>query len=118
MAIAALGLVTAASFHRRRAPWAYSVAQIVSTIGLLGFILGHWDLEVRYALGRSWLAVFLVVFAWESYFLGHRLVLVLPRMAGEESLQARAEVVWLLGRGLFIAPALVAGAAFAYRIWF
>jgi len=111
-------VVTAVSFYRRRAPWLYSAAQIFSTLGLLGFIAGHWNLDVRYALGRAWLAVFVAVLAWESFFLGQRLAMVLPRMSGEDALQARTEVVWLLGRALFIMPALVAGAAFAYRIWF
>ncbi len=118
MAIAALGLVTAVSFLRRGAPWLYSVAQIVSTLGLLGFVAGHWNLEVRYALGRAWLLVFLAVLGWESFFLGHRLATVFPRLTGTQELQARTEVVVLVARAAFIAPAMVAGAAFAYRIWF
>jgi len=118
LAIAALGVVTAVSFYRRRAPWLYSVAQLVSTLGLLGFIAGHWNLEVRYALGRAWLLVFLAVLGWESFFLGHRLATVIPRFAGSQELQARTEVVLLVARAAVIAPAMVAGAAFAYRIWF
>ena len=114
-----MGLLTAVSFVRRQAPWWYTVAQMLSTIGLLGFVAGHWNLDVRYSLGRMWLLVFVVVFGWELFFLGNRLVAVLPRTAGgEDALAARVEVVWLLARGLFIAPAIVAGAAFAYRIWF
>ena len=118
VAIAGLGVVTAVSLYRRRAPWLYSVAQIVSTIGLLGFIAGHWNLDVRFALGRAWLAVFLAVSGWESFFLGQRLTVIIPRLSGENPLHARTEVLVLLARGLFIAPALVAGALFAYRIWF
>ncbi len=113
-----MGLVTAVSFVRRQAPWWYTAAQSLSTLGLLGFVAGHWNLDVRYSLGRMWLLVFLGVFMWELFFLGQRLVAVLPRTAARDSLAARVEVVWLLGRGLFIAPAIVAGAAFAYRIWF
>ena len=116
--VATLGLVTAVSFYRRRAPWLYSLAQILSTLGLLGFIAGHWNLAVREALGRAWLAVFLAVLGWESLFLGQRLTSVLPRLSGEHPVQARTEVFLLLVRGLVIAPAMVAGAAFAYRIWF
>ena len=111
-------MVTAVSFYRRRAPWHYSVAQIVSTLGLLGFVAGHWNLDVRYALGRAWLLVFVAVLGWESFFLGQRLTMVLPRVSGQDSLEAQTEIIWLLGRGLFIAPAMIAGAAFAYRIWF
>jgi len=118
IAIASLGVVTAVSLYRRRAPWLYSVAQIVSTFGLLGFIAGHWNLDVRYALGRAWLLVFFAVLGWESFFLGQRLIQISPRLSGDNALYARTEVVILLARGLFIAPALVAGAAFAYRIWF
>lgn len=110
--------MTAISFYRRRAPWLYSLAQIVSTVGLLGFIAGHWNLDVRYSLGRAWLLVFLAVLGWESFFLGQRLTQVVPRLSGENALQARTEVFILLARGLFIAPAMLAGAAFAYRIWF
>jgi hypothetical protein len=94
------------------------VAQIVSTFGLLGFIAGHWNLDVRYALGRAWLLVFFAVLGWESFFLGQRLIQISPRLSGDNALYARTEVVILLARGLFIAPALIAGAAFAYRIWF
>jgi hypothetical protein len=111
-------VVTAVSLYRRRAPWIYSVAQIASTLGLLGFIAGHWNLEVRFALGRGWLVVFLVVLGWESFFLGQRLTLMTPRLSGDDALQARAEVFVLLARGLFIMPAMFFGAAFAYRIWF
>jgi hypothetical protein len=46
------------------------------------------------------------------------LTLIIPRLSGDNALFARTEMVVLLARGLFIAPALVAGAAFAYRIWF
>jgi hypothetical protein len=94
------------------------VAQIISTLGLLGFIAGHWNLDVRFALGRAWLLVFVAVLGWESFFLGQRLTLIIPRLSGDNALFARTEMVVLLARGLFIAPALVAGAAFAYRIWF
>ncbi len=111
-------MVTAVSLYRRRAPWLYSVAQILSTFGLLGFIAGHWNLDVRYALGRAWLVVFIVVLGWESFFLGQRLTLTIPRLSADNPLHARTEVFILLARGLFIAPAMVAGAAFAYRIWF
>ncbi len=118
VAIAGLGVVTAVSLYRRRAPWFYSVAQIASTFGLLGFIAGHWNLDVRYALGLGWLVVFVVVLGWESFFLGQRLTLIVPRLSGDDALHARTEVLVLLARGTFIAPAIVSGAAFAYRIWF
>jgi cytochrome c biogenesis factor len=59
-----------------------------------------------------------MVFVWELFFLGSRLTAVIPRTSGEDPLAARVEVVWLIARALFITPAIVAGAAFAYRIWF
>ena len=115
-------MVTAVSLYRRRAPWFYSVVQIASTLGLLGFIAGHWRDDVRYVLGReqerAWLLVFLLVLMWESFFLGQRLTRTIPRLSGDDPLHARTEVFILLARGLFIAPAMVFGAAFAYRIWF
>jgi len=113
-----MGLLTAISFIRRQAPWGYTVAQLLSTLGLLGFVAGHWSLDVRYSLGRAWLVIWVMVFAWELFFLAHRLVAVLPRTSGEDALAARVEVVWLLARGVFIAPAIISGAAFAFRIWF
>ena len=124
IAIAGLGVVTAVSLYRRRAPWIYSVAQIFSTLGLLAFIAGHWRYDVRYLLGGGreqeviWLLIFLLVLIWESFFLGQRLTLMTPRLFGEDSLHARTEVLVLLARGLLIAPAMVFGAAFVYRIWF
>jgi hypothetical protein len=117
-------VVTAVSFYRRRAPWLYSVAQIVSTLGLLAFIAGHWRDDVRYLLGGGreheviWLLIFLLVLMWESFFLGQRLTLMTPRLFGDDALQARTEVLILLVRGLLITPAMVFGAAFVYRIWF
>lgn len=116
--VAAIGLVTAITFYRRQAPWLYSAAQIASTLALIGFIAGHWSLEVRYALGRWWLIMFILVLGLESFFLAQRLTALLPRMSGPEGLRAQTEVVLILGRGLFIAPAMVFGAAFAWRIWF
>ncbi len=65
-----------------------------------------------------WLLIFLLVLMWESFFLGQRLTLMTPRLFGEDSLHARTEVLILLARGLLIAPAMVFGAAFVYRIWF
>lgn len=78
---------------------------------------GHWNLDVREALGRGWLLVFLAVLWWESFFLGQRLTAVLPHLTDPDPVQARTEVLLLLLRGLVIAPAMVSGAAFAYRIW-
>jgi len=126
IAIAGLGVVTAISLYRRRAPWIYSVAQIVSTLGLLAFIAGHWREDVRFLLGGGWdeereviwLVIFLLVLMWESFFLGQRLTALTPRLAGDDALQARTEVLILLARGSLIAPAMVFGAAFVYRIWF
>lgn len=113
-----MGVLTVISALRRGAPLWWPLGQTASTVGLVLFVLGHWNHPVRYALDRWWLLAFIVVFGWELFYLGTRLVRILPQASSVEGMAARAEILWLSGRALFLIPAVVSGAAFAYRIWF
>lgn len=119
MGLAGLGLATTVEDLRRHGAWWVVLGQLVATLGLMTFVAGHWVLPVRFALGRWSLLLFLYTFVWEMFALALRLARLLPPVDRPQRYSVGLpEVLWLVGRAAFLAPAMLAGGALAYRIWF